>query len=98
MTGDSPTSERLLHVCPDCRNQFVQPFVCTTCGAQKLYDATVSSQAATIENLRDELRKYAFHKGDGEFSKIEYCNYCGYSRDWIAKHDHGPACMLRQQS
>jgi hypothetical protein len=50
--SDSPTSERLLHVCPDCRNQFVQPFVCTTCGAQKLYDATVKSQGETIVNLR----------------------------------------------
>jgi septal ring factor EnvC (AmiA/AmiB activator) len=43
------------HKCPDCRNEFVQPFVCITCGAQKLYDETVRSQAATIERLRAEL-------------------------------------------
>lgn len=84
-----------LHVCPDCRNQFVQPFKCTTCGAQKLYDATLRQQAETIEHLREELRKYAFHKGEGEFSQIEYCNYCSYSRAWIADHGHGETCMLR---
>lgn len=45
--------------CPSCLNQFVQPFVCTTCGAEKLYDETVRSQAAEINHLRaerDELR------------------------------------------
>jgi hypothetical protein len=49
----NPTSNRKLHRCPDCKNQFVQPFVCTTCGAEKLYDETVRSQAATIERLRN---------------------------------------------
>ena len=38
--------------CPDCRNEFVQPFVCTTCGAQKLYDATLKSAQDEIERLR----------------------------------------------
>lgn len=38
-------------------DQFVQPFVCTTCGAQKLYDATVRGQAETIEHLRGLLRE-----------------------------------------
>lgn len=56
---DSLTSEERFHVCPDCRNQFVQPFVCTTCGAQKLYDHTVSSQASTIEALRKQLDEAA---------------------------------------
>ena len=50
-------SEEKFHVCPDCRCQFVQPFVCTTCGAQRLYDETVRSQAATIEHLRGLLRE-----------------------------------------
>lgn len=43
-----------LHTCPDCRCRFVQPFKCTTCGAQKLYDETVRSQAAEIERLTRE--------------------------------------------
>lgn len=43
-----------LQTCPECHNSFVQPFVCTTCGAQKLYDETVRSQASEIERLRTE--------------------------------------------
>jgi len=41
-----------MNTCPDCRNDFVQPFVCTTCGAEKLYDETVRSQAAELAALR----------------------------------------------
>ena len=41
--------------CPDCRNEFVQPFVCATCGAEKLYDVTVRSQAMQIERLHKLL-------------------------------------------
>lgn len=48
-------TEQRLHVCPDCKNQFVQPFKCTTCGAQKLYDATVIAQGASIERLQAAL-------------------------------------------
>lgn len=40
------------HVCPDCKNTFLQPFVCTTCGAQKLYDNTVLN----LSNANEELR------------------------------------------
>lgn len=42
-------SERI--VCPDCRGHFVQPFVCTTCGAQRLYDHTVIEQGKRIDAL-----------------------------------------------
>lgn len=49
--AEEATSKR--HTCPDCKNEFVQPFVCTTCGAQKLYDKTVRSQAAQIEQLTE---------------------------------------------
>ena len=54
MSEQLPSEERF-HVCPDCRNQFVQPFVCTTCGAQKLYDHTVTSQAKLIERMTRQL-------------------------------------------
>lgn len=43
--------------CPDCRNEFVQPFVCTTCGAEKLYDATVREQASQIKRLTTLLNR-----------------------------------------
>lgn len=59
MSGIQLPSEERFHVCPDCRNQFVQPFKCTTCGAQKLYDNTVTSQASTIESLRKQLDEAA---------------------------------------
>jgi hypothetical protein len=42
-------------ICPSCKNAFVQPFVCITCGAEKLYDATVRSQQQYIESLRTRL-------------------------------------------
>ncbi len=43
--------------CPDCKNEFVQPFVCTTCGAEKLYDATVvtlQNRLAAAQAQRDK--------------------------------------------
>ena len=43
--------------CPDCRNEFVQPFVCTTCGAEKLHDATVREQASQIKRLTTLLNR-----------------------------------------
>lgn len=33
----------MTYQCPDCKNEFMQPFRCTTCGAEKLFDATVIS-------------------------------------------------------
>ena len=41
-------------VCNDCRNEFNQPFVCITCGAQKLYDTTLKSAETRAD--RAELR------------------------------------------
>lgn len=51
------STEQQFHKCPDCKCLFVQPFKCTTCGAEKLYDETVRSQAATIEHLRSLIRR-----------------------------------------
>lgn len=39
------------YTCPDCKCQFVQPFKCITCGAEKLYDTTVRQQAERIRHL-----------------------------------------------
>ena len=47
------------NICPECRCAFVQPFCCTTCGAQKLYDATLLSAESRANRLtaeRDALR------------------------------------------
>ena len=42
------------HQCPACGNQFAQPFVCTSCGAQRLHDATVTSAYDAIKRMRSE--------------------------------------------
>jgi hypothetical protein len=44
--------------CPACKNTFLQPFVCVTCGAEKLYDATVASQEAAIAALKAEIEQH----------------------------------------
>ena len=35
-------------ICPSCANTFMQPFVCTTCGAQKLHDATLDALQTSL--------------------------------------------------
>ena len=50
---------REMNRCPDCKNEFLQQFVCTTCGAEKLYDATVATlrnQLAAAIAQRDEMK------------------------------------------
>ena len=42
----------MTHTCPTCRNKFVQPFVCTTCGAQKLRDHTMDTLEADLKRMR----------------------------------------------
>jgi hypothetical protein len=52
--------------CPSCQNTFLQPFVCTTCGAENLYDETLrvmrvraeqaESRAAAANDLLRECR------------------------------------------
>lgn len=47
-------------VCHDCKNTFKQPFVCITCGAQKLYDNTLQTAQKRAEKAEAEnaaLRK-----------------------------------------
>ena len=43
------------HICPDCKNVFLQPFRCTTCGAQKLYDTTLRQAEQRAERAETEL-------------------------------------------
>lgn len=57
-------------VCADCKNVFLQPPRCTTCGAEKLYDATVRGQAATIDALYRRLRRInAINDNPARFDK-----------------------------
>ena len=44
-------------ICPSCHCSFHQDFVCTTCGAEKLYDATLKSLQAENAELRKALKE-----------------------------------------
>jgi hypothetical protein len=52
-----------MNTCPDCKCEFVQPFRCATCGAQKLYDHTVTSQQQTIDALRARIAELEYVAG-----------------------------------
>jgi hypothetical protein len=76
--SEAPTEN--LHLCPGCKNQFVQPFVCTTCGAQKLYDETVRQQALEIERLRErEKMLLESHTGCGCDTSCPVCEEKGFT-------------------
>ena len=53
--GGEMKLEEMSHECSSCRNSFMQPFVCTTCGAQKLYDATLATVAAQRDEANQKL-------------------------------------------
>lgn len=44
-----------MSTCPDCKNNFAQPFLCVTCGAEKLYDATLKAAQSELAALRDRF-------------------------------------------
>lgn len=44
-----------LNKCPDCHNTFAQPFICATCGAQKLYDATLIAAQTRIASQEQQI-------------------------------------------
>lgn len=83
------TDERF-HICPDCKSQFVQPFKCTTCGAQKLYDATVRSQAATIERLQAALETFT-NIAEEAFREWDKDNDSRVGKILLALSGHAPA-------
>ena len=77
-TAESLLREAAQMVCHECKNTFRQPFVCTTCGAGKLYDATLQvvqerAEKAEAENaaLRDEMRDNgAYEQGEDTYKEI----------------------------
>ena len=56
-------------ICSSCGNEFLQPFVCTTCGAQKLRDETVKALEAENARLKAAMDKYS----EDEMLLIERC-------------------------
>lgn len=47
------------------------------------------------KRLREALEQRAFHPGHGDFARIEYCDFCSWSRSWIAKYGHADKCLLK---
>ena len=43
------------YTCPDCKCQFIGEPRCTTCGAERLYDATVETLSKQVDALRIQL-------------------------------------------
>ena len=68
------------HFCPLCRNEFLQPFVCTTCGAQKLHDHTTDTLEAEIKRMRPVYRA-AMHRWAALSKRGKY------SSEYIAARD-----------
>ena len=44
-----------MHECPNCKNQFHQPLVCTTCGAERLHDETLRVLTAQVQALQAQV-------------------------------------------
>ena len=42
-------------ICPSCANEFLQQFVCVTCGAQKLHDHTLEALEKENAELREKF-------------------------------------------
>lgn len=53
------------HQCPKCKNHFSQPFFCTTCGAERLYDATVTSLQSQLAAAQARIAELEKHAADG---------------------------------
>jgi hypothetical protein len=73
-----------MSICPSCNNQFVQPFVCTTCGAEKLHNETMR---VLEQQLADRIkREVMLRKHISSFGHHHTCNAakhrlpcdCGY--------------------
>lgn len=76
-------------ICPNCK----QPVA----AAEPVTKDTQSIDL--LERLREELEKRSFHPGEwDQFKHIEYCDYCHYSREYIARAGHGEGCLLRKRS
>lgn len=83
--------------CPDCRNEFAQPFVCTTCGAQKLYDVTLQSAQDEIERLRTLLAECRPHVVDAKRSTalaLGYASGSCYEDEMTARKHYACNALL----
>jgi hypothetical protein len=62
------------HICSCCKNTFLQPFVCTSCGAEKLYDSTLTEAIRREQQIGKALLliiELASHDADGAIAPID---------------------------
>lgn len=58
---------------------------------------STDDRLALLIKARDALTQLSFVPGVHEgFTSINYCKFCSYSEDWIAKHGHGTDCVLAE--
>jgi hypothetical protein len=72
-------------ICPSCANEFLQPFLCTTCGAQKLHDHTLEVLEKENARLKAAMDRYS----EDEMLLIERCaKVCeAVGKDWKEQED-----------
>lgn len=66
--------------CPSCHNEFVQPFVCTTCGAARLHDAELASAHARLAELERQRDVYR------EIARDAYAAIYSLDMDYVDRH------------
>jgi len=57
--------------CPSCRNKFMQPFECMTCGAQRLYDYTLQQERQRAERAEAEVTRLRLEVSNRNIRAIE---------------------------
>lgn len=81
--------------CPSCKNEFVQPFVCATCGAEKLYDATLKTAQDQADMWEADAKRLALEL---ECLLLSCKDTAAVSKWWDSAHDalelHRQICNL----
>ena len=70
--------------CPSCKNEFLQPFVCTTCGAEKLYDATLKTARDQSDVWEADAKRLALEL---ECLLLSCKDIAAVSKWWDSAHD-----------
>jgi len=70
--------------CPSCKNEFVQPFVCATCGAEKLYDATLKTVQDQSDVWEANAKRLALNL---ECLLLSCKDTAAVSKWWDSAHD-----------
>lgn len=57
---------------------------------------SLANLSVAYTNMRNALESMAWEYGSWpEIQHIQYCRWCNWSKDWIAKHGHAERCPIR---